>query len=124
MSRVNRSEWPLNGRVGRIGGGEYTGAYLLLAVEVNGFWALYVSDDPRLWAKEDVRTDDFWVADADLEDILAEMAVEWAPEGEDALLEKAVFDVRGEWERRRAGSLLRRGGRWFLRRGRGLRGDT
>ncbi len=95
-----------------IGGGEYAGAYLLLAVEANGFWAFYVSDDPSLWAEEDVRTDDFWVADADLEGILAEMAVEWAPEGEDALLEKAVFDLWGEWERRRA-RLARRRGRWF-----------
>ena len=105
---MNRSEWPANGRVGLIGVGEYAGAYVLLAVEVDDFWAFYINDDPSLWAVEDLRTDDFWVAHADLEDVLGEMAVEWAPEWEDALLEKAIFDIRGEWERRR-------GGRWLLR---------
>ncbi|MFF3376782.1 hypothetical protein ACFYXF_28005 [Streptomyces sp. NPDC002680] len=109
---MNRSEWPPSGRVGLIGGGEYAGAYLLLAVEINDCWAFYISDDPSLWAVEDLRTDDFWVADADLEGVLAEMAVEWAPEAEDSLLEKAVFDARGEWERRRAKRASRRG-RWF-----------
>ncbi|WP_327694913.1 hypothetical protein [Streptomyces sp. NBC_00459] len=112
---MNRAEWPLNGRVGRIGGGEYTGAYLLLAVEIDDFWAFYISDDPRLWAAEDLRTDDFWVADADLEDILGGMAVEWAPEGEDAALEKMIFDVRREWERRRTGFSRRRGVRQLFR---------
>ncbi|WP_146067976.1 hypothetical protein [Streptomyces sp. Ru72] len=98
---VDRDSWPENGRVGRIGAGEYAGAYLLLAAEIQSSWAFYISDDPRVTDSEHLRTDDFWVADDDLPGVLAQMSVSWVPVDQDDEIEREVFDIRSEWVRRR-----------------------
>jgi hypothetical protein len=98
---VDRESWPENGRVGRIEAGEYAGAYLLLVAEIRSSWAFYISDDPRVTDTEHLRTDDFWVADGDLLDVLAQMSVNWVRADQDDQVETEVFDIRSEWARRR-----------------------
>lgn len=98
---VNRSSWPEDGRIGRITAGEYAGAYLLLAAEINDSWAFYISDGPSRPESETFRTDDFFAPEDTTPRLLEEMAVVWADDSEDASLEKEVFDIRSEWHRLR-----------------------
>ncbi|MCX4632655.1 hypothetical protein [Streptomyces sp. NBC_01443] len=99
---VERSSWPEDGRIGRIAAGEYAGAYLLLAAEINDSWAFYISDDPRVPRNGTPVTDDFWALEEDTPRLLAEMEVEWADDAHDADLEKEIFDIRSEWHRIRS----------------------
>ncbi|MEU6610529.1 hypothetical protein ABZ922_36770 [Streptomyces shenzhenensis] len=98
---MDRASWPEDGRIGRITAGEYTGSYLLLAVEINDSWAFYISEDPRTGPADQLKADDFWAADEDTPRLVEEMAVEWADESQDAALEKEIFDIRREWHKRR-----------------------
>ncbi|MCB5167674.1 hypothetical protein LG634_22940 [Streptomyces bambusae] len=99
---VDRETWPEEGRMGRIGAGEYAGAYLLLVPEIQDSWACYISDAPGETGPDGrVRADDFWVADADLERVLAGMEVSWVPAEDDRRLEEEVFDIRSDWALRR-----------------------
>ncbi|WP_315886300.1 hypothetical protein [Streptomyces sp. P17] len=94
--------------MGRITAGEYAGSYLLLAVEINDSWAFYISEDPRTGKADELKADDFWASDEDAPRLVEEMAVVWAEESHDAALEREIFDIRGEWhKRRRRNSLIR-----------------
>lgn len=105
---IDRVSWPEDGRIGRITAGEYAGLYLLLAVEINNSWAFYISEDPRTGEVDQLKADDFWATDEDTPLLVEEMAVEWADESQDAALEKEIFDIRGEWhKRRRRNTLIR-----------------
>ncbi|MEU6934926.1 hypothetical protein AB4225_36060 [Streptomyces sp. 2RAF24] len=105
---MDRESWPEDGRVGRIGAGDYAGCYLLLTTEVDDSWAFYISDDPREVSADQIRADDFWAKDADAPLLVEAMAVEWADEADDVPLEKEIFDIRSEWHsRRRRRALLR-----------------
>ncbi|MFD1656779.1 hypothetical protein ACFSL4_00650 [Streptomyces caeni] len=69
---VDGESWPENGRAGRIETGEYAGAWLLLAAEIQHSWAFCISGDPRGTDIEHLRTGDFWVSDDDLPGVLAD----------------------------------------------------
>ncbi|EGX61073.1 MULTISPECIES: hypothetical protein [Streptomyces] len=103
---IDRASWPEDGRIGRITAGEYAGLYLLLAVEINDSWAFYISEDPRVGEADQLEADDFWATDEDTPALVEEMAVVWADESQDAELEMEIFDIRGEWHRRRRGNAL------------------
>jgi hypothetical protein len=98
---VERETWPEEGKVGRITKGEYTGAYLLLAPEVDNSWGFYISDDPRLKEQDQLRADDFFAPDEVTPRLLEEMGVVWVKASEDERTEKEIFDIRSEWRKRR-----------------------
>lgn len=105
---IDRSSWPQDGRTGRITAGEYAGSYLLLAPEINDSWAFYISEDPRTGEVDGLEADDFWATEEDTPLLVEEMAVVWADESQDAALEKEIFDIRSEWQkRRRRGAMIR-----------------
>ncbi|MEI5525472.1 hypothetical protein WB401_12975 [Streptomyces brasiliscabiei] len=105
---IDRASWPEDGRIGGITAGEHAGLYLLLAVEIDNSWAFYISEDPRTGEVDQLKADDFWAADEVTPLLVEEMAVEWTDESRDAALEKEIFDLRGEWhKRRRRNALIR-----------------
>ncbi|WP_405512065.1 hypothetical protein [Streptomyces canus] len=109
---VDHATWPQDGKVGRITKGEYKGAYLLLAPEVDNSWGFYISDDPRLEDQDQLRADDFFAPDEVTPRLLDEMGIVWVAASEDEQIEKEIFDIRSEWRKRRHGrerrkSLLR-----------------
>ncbi|MEU0949468.1 hypothetical protein ABZ379_43415 [Streptomyces canus] len=105
---VERATWPDDGKVGRITKGEYTGAYLLLAPEVDNSWGFYISDDPRLKEQDQLRADDFFAPDEVTPRLLEEMGIVWVDASEDERTEKEIFDIRSEWHHRRRGRERRR----------------
>ncbi|MGW1716073.1 hypothetical protein [Streptomyces sp. NPDC002156] len=98
---VNRATWPRDGRVGRITKGEFEGAYLLLAPEVDGLWGFYISDDLRIHKEDSLRADDYFAIEEAMPRLLEEMGVEWVEESEDARIEIEIFDIRSQWHKSR-----------------------
>ncbi|MFF7074533.1 hypothetical protein [Streptomyces pseudovenezuelae] len=98
---MERATWPEDGKVGRITKGEYTGAYLLLAPEIDNSWGFYISDDPRHEEQGKLRADDFFAPDDVTPRLLDEMGVIWVEASEDEQTEKEIFDIRSEWRKRR-----------------------
>ncbi|MFJ4880827.1 hypothetical protein ACIP93_37235 [Streptomyces sp. NPDC088745] len=98
---IDRASWPAGGRVGFITKGDYAGSYLLLSVEVDSWWAFYISEDPHEKSPQAIKSDDFWASDEEVPGIVAEMAVQWVDASMDEDVEREIFDIRSEWRKRR-----------------------
>ncbi|WP_369032965.1 hypothetical protein [Streptomyces adonidis] len=98
---LDRATWPDDGRVGRITKGDYAGAYLLLAPEVDDLWGFYISDDPRIHKEDSLRADDYFALEEAVAHLLEEMGVEWVKESEDVRIEIEIFDIRSQWRKSR-----------------------
>jgi hypothetical protein len=78
--------------------GEHAGCYALVTAEIDGRWLFYVGEPPAGRG----RYDEFHTVDF-VDEVLADLGVEWLPPEEDARIEDEVFGLRAEW---RASGLL------------------
>lgn len=92
---VDHDSWPLEGRLGKCTSGEYSGCFILVTAERNGYWLGYVADPPTV-PRAKARCDDF-VIDPNLQLVIDELGIEWLPAEDDLRLEREVFGLRDHW---------------------------
>lgn len=109
MTAPSRRDWP-NGRMGRIRrDDDYEGCYCLVVPDADDRWVVYVSDDPDQVPPDRARWTDWGFLDSEsLEHALLPLDVEWLEAAEDAQEEARVFDLRRDFDRRRAWWRLQR----------------